>query len=173
MATNQGVVGSIPASRTRYKPPEQKCSGGFSVVAFRVGIFDKFLQSEYKFSFVSAVSERVHCFPKELQVCAIRLAALNRTPYSLEHMRHVVELSFRGEQVQLYRLGLRTSAAQFQLMRNQIADALLIRDWTPRHPPAEAILNKRRKLQAEAQRKGTGRSLPEAKIIQGGALSPR
>ena len=88
-------------------------------------------------------------------------------------MRHVVELSFRGEQAQLYRLGLRTSAAQFQLMRNQIADALLIRDWTPRHPPAEAILNKIRKLQAEAQRKGTGRSLPEAKIIQGGALSPR
>ena len=123
--------------------------------------------------FKKLVSERVHCFPKELQACAIRLAALNRTPYSLEHMRHVVELSFRGEQAQLYRLGLRTSAAQFQLMRNQIADALLIRGWTPRHPPAEAVLNKRRKLQAEAQRKSAGRSLPEAKIIQGGAVSPR
>ena len=91
----------------------------------------------------------------------------------MEHIRHVVELSLRGEQAQLYRLGLRIGAAQFQLMRNQIADALLIRGWTPRHPPAEAVLNKRRKLQAEAQRKSAGRSLPEAKIIQGGAVSPR
>lgn len=119
------------------------------------------------------LSERIRYFPKELQACAMKLASRDQHPYSIEHMSYVVELTLRGEQPQLYRLGLRISAAQFQLMRNQIADALLIKGWTPRHPPAEAILNKRRKLQAEIQRKGAGRYLPEAKFLQGGSVTPR
>lgn len=123
--------------------------------------------------FKHLVADRVRSFPKELHACATRLAARMRQPYSLEHMAYIVELVLRGDQPQLYRLGLAMNVAQFQLIRNQVADVLLIRGWTSRHPPVEAILNKRRRTQADAQRKEEGRALPQVKFIQGGKASPR